>query len=107
MSEQKLLPEQIEAIKQNFIDKEIRDKKYFKGQCIAVDMVRQAIYTTNERMNLGYLPQLTGELLNEVITAEYLYRSTDIDNLGYNEPLCCTPFYYEEVKKDFETEEQI
>lgn len=91
--------QEIEVLKQKFIDNELRNKD-FDGVCVAVGLVRMAILTTYERMQLGYLPVLTGDALNRVITMEYLYRNTDIDNQGYNEPVCCTPFYYDAMKEE-------
>lgn len=97
MKEDKLDKEDIEKLKQSFLKSISVDLHNVE---VAVNLVRMAIHTTKERMKLGYLPNLQGDDLLKVITMEYLYRNTDLDNLGYNEPVCCTPFYFELVKKD-------
>lgn len=102
MQQKELSPEQLELIKQKFLREEIRENEHFAGVCSAVDLVRQAIWTTMARIHDGYLPPLKGEALNRVIAMEYLYRNTDIDIQGYNEPVCCTPFYYEAFKEEFD-----
>lgn len=102
MQHKELSPEEIELLKQKFINDELKNEESLKGVCVAVGLVRIAIHTTYERIHLGYLPQLTGEALNRVIAMEYLYRNTDIDIQGYNEPVCCTPFYYEAFKEEFD-----
>lgn len=96
-----ITPEHIALLKQKFLDSEIRNKPHLAEAASAISLVRVAISTTEERIRLGYLPILTGDAMLRAITMEYLYRNTDIDNQGYNEPVCCTPFYTDELRSMF------
>lgn len=91
--------QEIETEKQKLLDA-FRDKERFTEYAYAISLVRSVIATTEERIRLGYLPNLSGPALNTVITMEYIYRSGDLDIEGYNEPVCCTPFYYEAMKEE-------
>ena len=102
MSQPKQLsPEEIDAFKKDLLDK-FRDKEYLRGIESAVTFVAVAINTTDTRIELGYLPKLTGAARAAAITMEYLYRDSNLDIQGYNEPVCCTPFYYEAFKEEFD-----
>ena len=90
--------QEIETHKQHLLD-EFREQYLFPSVCIAVDLVRTAVATTEDRIREGYLPPLAGPALNRVIAMEYLYRNSDLD-LNYNEPVCCTPFYFEALKDE-------
>lgn len=90
--------QEIETHKQNLLDA-FRDQDFFPSVCIAVDLVRTVVATTEDRIRKGYLPPLTGPALNRVIAMEYLYRDSGLD-LNYNEPVCCTPFYFEALKDE-------
>lgn len=59
MPHKELSPEEIELLKQKFIQQELKDEEYLKGVESAVSLVEFAISNTDTRIELGYLPKLT------------------------------------------------